>query len=149
MPTPNVELARQTLEYIEAHPELWDQGNWARKTECGTAFCFAGHAVALADPTAEFDWFGALGEYAEARAVRLADGQLQSIRVLAHKLLRLNTYSCDVLFEGTNTLEHLQEYVRQLSDPLFTSEDDLVCVNLHAEQDEYEQDDDEYDFEGY
>jgi hypothetical protein len=43
--TPNVPLLRKTLAHIEANPDQWDQSSWIN--ECGTAFCFAGHAVRL------------------------------------------------------------------------------------------------------
>lgn len=42
---PNVDLLQRTLTHIRQHPETWDQGMWVN--ECGTAFCFAGHAVNL------------------------------------------------------------------------------------------------------
>jgi hypothetical protein len=40
---PNHQLFVDVLAQIEKHPETWDQD-----TFCGTAMCFAGHAVALA-----------------------------------------------------------------------------------------------------
>lgn len=45
---PNAELAYRVLDQIDAHPKTWDQRTWARRTNCGTAFCFAGWAVVLA-----------------------------------------------------------------------------------------------------
>lgn len=42
-PTPNAELAYKALDHIDAHPEEWDQATW----HCGTAACFAGHALRL------------------------------------------------------------------------------------------------------
>lgn len=46
-PTPNAELAYAVLDQIDAHPETWVQTTWIKKTECGTAGCFAGWAVLL------------------------------------------------------------------------------------------------------
>jgi hypothetical protein len=40
MPNP---LLRETLEYIESHPEDWDQRDWI----CDTGMCFFGHALML------------------------------------------------------------------------------------------------------
>src|SRR4051812_40565249 len=40
----NKELLQRTIDYIEAHPEEWDQTEW----RCGTSMCFAGHAAILA-----------------------------------------------------------------------------------------------------
>lgn len=42
-PVPNVELLDRTLQYIEDHPEEWNQGEWV----CNTAACFAGNALLL------------------------------------------------------------------------------------------------------
>lgn len=72
---PNVALAYQVLDFIEAHPKLWDQNHWVTTPEmvkwrdsgrpyaaapevslrfetpdswdCGTAACFAGWTVLL------------------------------------------------------------------------------------------------------
>jgi hypothetical protein len=40
---PNAALAYAVLDHIDAHPEQWNQAKW----DCGTAACFAGHAVRL------------------------------------------------------------------------------------------------------
>lgn len=53
MTTPTVALLRQTLARIEADPASWMQATWAidrqaiNPTDCGTAYCFGGHAVVL------------------------------------------------------------------------------------------------------
>lgn len=49
LPTPNLPLLRKILDHIDAHPEEWSQANWFTPTECGTAFCVAGHAVAMTE----------------------------------------------------------------------------------------------------
>lgn len=41
----NNELLEATMQRIEAHPEKHDQSAWFTVNECGTAFCFAGHAA--------------------------------------------------------------------------------------------------------
>lgn len=46
----NIELLDRIIAQIEAHPELWDQGTWARPTECGTAYCVAGWVAELTLP---------------------------------------------------------------------------------------------------
>lgn len=38
---PNTDALVDTLEYVLIHPEEWNQGMWY----CGTAYCYAGHAV--------------------------------------------------------------------------------------------------------
>jgi len=49
LPTPNLPLLRKVLDHIDAHPEEWRQGGWAIETECGTACCIAGFAVAMTE----------------------------------------------------------------------------------------------------
>lgn len=52
-PTPNLPLLRAVLAQIDAHPERWNQKDYATRGECGTAFCVAGWAVHLTHPTEE------------------------------------------------------------------------------------------------
>lgn len=47
-------LAKAVAEYITAHPEEWDQGQWGIETDCGTTACFAGWTLILTD-RAEFE----------------------------------------------------------------------------------------------
>lgn len=47
MPVPNLPLLRKVLDHIDAHPEEWDQWQFARVVSCGTAFCVAGHAAVM------------------------------------------------------------------------------------------------------
>lgn len=57
-PVPNLPLLRKVLDHIDAHPEEWDQSNYVLteaeqikqqtgQPGCGTAYCIAGHAVAM------------------------------------------------------------------------------------------------------
>lgn len=55
-PDMDIEVARKVAEHITAHPEEHNQRAWASKSDCGTAFCFAGHAVALDHDIASFNW---------------------------------------------------------------------------------------------
>ncbi len=41
----NRELFAKILGRIKADPKTWNQAAWSKVTECGTAFCFAGHVV--------------------------------------------------------------------------------------------------------
>lgn len=57
---PNAELAWRVIDHIDAHPELWQQGQWIANAECGTVACFAGWACLLSGekPQAEGDLLG-------------------------------------------------------------------------------------------
>lgn len=46
--TVNEPRIRETLAWIELHPELWDQFGWVRATAHGHSRCFAGWAYVLA-----------------------------------------------------------------------------------------------------
>lgn len=42
---PNLPLINKIMDHVLAHPETHRQASYAVKSECGTAYCFAGHAV--------------------------------------------------------------------------------------------------------
>jgi hypothetical protein len=57
-----LDYLRGALKAIDERPDLWDQAYFARKTECGTAFCVAGWVCSLAGYKPKFDSvFGDLG----------------------------------------------------------------------------------------
>lgn len=43
----NVPLLRKVMDHITAHPEEYDQREYAVRTDCGTTHCVAGWALAL------------------------------------------------------------------------------------------------------
>lgn len=49
-PKLNSELMHQVADAIEAFPELFNMGDWAQASECGTTCCVAGWAVKIARP---------------------------------------------------------------------------------------------------
>lgn len=127
----NTDLLRKTLAHIEAHPEAWEQSVWAVRglDGCGTALCFAGHAVTLSG--LELSW---VDEYEDgygndddeywtparqvANNVRVdPDSRLHgySIRYAAADLLGLNDEQAYRLFEGNNTLAELRRIVGELT----------------------------------
>lgn len=146
--SPDAELARKVLEHIEANPGQWNQAYWAQRTECGTAYCFAGHVVSAAHPGAVFE-FGDEDSYrrTEANRVSLSGAKHRLIMYVAQETLGLNQYSAEVLFAPSNALEHLRDYVAQLERPDFSG--DLTCVNPNfgAEYEDENDDDDRQVFD--
>lgn len=56
----DIDRLEAVLGEIIAHPETHEQRMWATKTECGTSYCFAGHAVSMfAGEEWEWSWTGA------------------------------------------------------------------------------------------
>ena len=107
--TPDAVRAYAVLDFIRAHPELHDQEIWLRKTDCGTAGCFAGLACWLNGDTPIFE--GGPG----SSVVRSADTRRQvQIRNRAIGLLGLSPTQADLLFDAGNSLEDLISEVEQI-----------------------------------
>lgn len=114
-PQPNLELILDTLAAIERDPASWRQGAWAVRTECGTAYCFAGHAVNLSG--VELGWdradrvYGPLtlesDEFADVleAAVFAADGRF--VYDHARHVLGLTSGQAGNLFCPINDLDSL------------------------------------------
>lgn len=118
--TINVDLLRQTLEYITAHPEEWDQEQWAIKDSCGTAYCAAGTTVVLHDGKDAINWDSAHRRNYGSRlstdeAIR-PDGEWIGIRDRAQELLGLNHFQADRLFDASNTLYDLWAIAESMTD---------------------------------
>lgn len=113
------DLARAVLAHIEAHPETWSQGNWAIRTDCGTAFCFAGWTVALSG--GKFVWNASEIEDVDEEASYVTGvpgtAGAPSIGWAAAKLLGLvydPLAGCAAhLFAGENTLDDLRDMVAE------------------------------------
>ena len=105
-PGKNYPLLWKVYDHIKAHPEEWHQGAWASKTHntCGTAFCFAGHAVMMAHPDAEPAWYA---EHNSTDNVVMSDGECREIMTLAMDDLGLSDNDADVLFNGFNRMSDL------------------------------------------
>lgn len=118
-PALNVPLLLKTMEHIEAHPEEHNQRHWVIRTgayvggTCKTACCFAGHAVLLGDPQAEF----VFSQFSIATQ-RLRDGR--EVGEAARTLLGLTYGQASRLFHHSNTREELRLLVDRLAagDPL-------------------------------
>lgn len=98
-PTPNLDLLDAVMDHIDRHPEEWRQKSWF----CGTAACFAGHAV-LMDGWEVVHVFGDIEK----------DGKLDMVGRVAQRLLGLTVEQADRLFMSINTLDDLHLMVKQL-----------------------------------
>lgn len=101
----NKDLLFTTMEYIERHPEQWDQGAWGEVTECGTVGCFAGWATMLNNP-------------AHAPAPD-GDSWLVEDRFVQHHardILGLDDEQVEVLFSAYRTMDDLRALVILLGD---------------------------------
>lgn len=134
----NVKLAREIIAWIKAHPETWDQELYVnRRASCGTAYCFAGHAVLMTQGDVFIDESlvdTAKRDYSSVFLDRLSktlrddlledpdvlvsvfaiDGEMMSV-VEVHEtamfLLGLTDEQADELFQGSNTLADLEAYI--------------------------------------
>jgi hypothetical protein len=98
-------LLKETYNYIIDHPDEHNQGWWAIQdmdSTCGTAYCFAGTAVRLAHPEAEFIFEGR----AAAAFVKIS-GHKFHVRELAEELLDLTPAQGSLLFDGDNTIHSI------------------------------------------
>lgn len=110
-PIKNWPLLWKTYDHIVAHPEEWDQTEYATKRTCGTAACFAGTAVLIAEPTATFVW-QADGDENFVASIAVVDGEKRAIATVAAEHLGLDPWEADVLFDGHNSLEEITRILR-------------------------------------
>ena len=105
--TINKDLLRETLAYIEAHPEEWDQTKWL----CGTTACFAGRACLLSGDRPVYE----IGPDDESGRVYFGqDNRRRQVRYRAADLLGLGQHDADVLFDCGCTMDDLRRIVAEL-----------------------------------
>ena len=124
----NTDLLKQTLAYILDNPEKWNQKSWATAVSpegagtkevpvgtCGTAFCFAGTALAVKYPKAvmvnPYEVGGGKIVFDTIRIPRL--GTLD-ISETAQKQLGLNDAQASDLFDASNKLPTILRMVAAL-----------------------------------
>jgi hypothetical protein len=123
----NTGLLRRTLAHIEQHPDEWNQGTWATRSGCRTAYCFAGWAVVLSGYEARFhDDVDISRDHDYADYVQTPDARLcelsgvpyddnwVTINDAARGLLGLSESQADRLFTGVNGLAELRKIVAGL-----------------------------------
>jgi hypothetical protein len=127
---PNVDLLEATMVHVETHPEAHSQLTWGKRTPCGTALCYAGHALELSGRVSAWKWMPLdNGSEEESLALVKLDGEVDWLnpdeaadRVLgvngwlrAYALpgwrnLRVSLYSC---FNTAADLRHIVEQLKR------------------------------------
>jgi len=115
-PGANAPLLWKVYDHIKAHPKEWNQLDWAirRQTQeevCGTAYCFAGHAVVMAGH--QIDWERADEFRSGDITAHLTDGQrIEDVAMYELGLSELQ--GCD-LFSAVNSLEDIHRNLVSLT----------------------------------
>lgn len=105
--TPNHDLFIDVLAQIERHPERWNQRQWAKKTECGTSFCFAGWVCVLTLPLHEQDFHWQPDLSTSSRVLVAGRTTRGHVMDVASQELGINTGQAQELFEIYNRLDDL------------------------------------------
>jgi hypothetical protein len=115
----NIEKLRAVLARIKADPTIWDQRVWI----CGTAACFAGHAVLMEGwkpCTFSGDRYEEPDEEYSAVCRELRQGEeyveTYDVHAKARDVLGLSNHEANILFQMDNTMEDLAEIVDALED---------------------------------
>lgn len=149
--TINRNLFIDALAHIELDPSTWNQDHWAQielddpsaklptkidplAPACGTAFCFAGWTTVLSGDEMAWkqDKDDPLSYLDTARVV--CDGEITSVERAAIK--HLGVSNIGELFDGSNTLEVLYQYVANLLAGLDPDDEDAEWAEtetLYAE----------------
>lgn len=143
--TLNVELLDRTLARVEeeaAKPEgkcQWYQGAWRTDLtdRCGTAMCFAGWVVTLADEASQWisndpesggydDLVPLPGEGSTHMVYDDLDRYVPAVLVSVRsaRLLGIPSWEADRLYGGSNTLDDLRQVVRELKEEAEFAEGD-------------------------
>jgi len=129
----NIQLLKDTMDWIKAHPEQHQQSLWGNYSEeaCSTTMCFAGHAAVLSGGTfdkkiflREEEWNvdentgrHVVSEYYEDDDEDHWDDELKPgiihVAEFAAEKLGLNEEEKSYLFAGHRTLEQLEEFVEK------------------------------------
>lgn len=122
----NKEELFSIYKQIKTEPQTWNQNVWAIDWDlgrergqsimgnvCGTAYCFAGHAVVRAGYRIVWPNHSIQSELAEDDK-----GNVHEIETLAQNILGLDEDQAEELFGASNELEHIRVAIKE-----FTGED--------------------------
>jgi hypothetical protein len=120
------------IRRIIADPRSWNQAMWAHINECGTSYCFAGHAVVasgyeflrlhdrLWDQFVVVPENSALSHIAHPTQFEMSEGSPKPFlaarpSVAARTLLGIDRDDADLLFDSTNTFPEILAFVEKLA----------------------------------
>lgn len=135
MPEKNVQLLKDTLDWIKANPKLHDQGDWVQIDEdsleaCETPMCFAGHAALLAGGQFDkdkfaYDWDWNLDlETGEHVYVDDDNENMVHVSTYASHKLGLNDTESSYLFYGGRSAQEIENAVNAFCDGYTVDFDD-------------------------
>lgn len=113
----NIPKLEAVMDQILTNPKQHDQSAWAqrskRKPDCGTSYCFAGWAVTMAgyDMVWEEYHFSDLAFYCKLPGAT----DWVYIEQVAQDVLGLTKVEADRLFSESNTVEMLEQMVKNLA----------------------------------
>lgn len=121
----NVPLLTKVLEHVTAHPEEWDQSNWAVRRDCGTTYCVAGWTVTMTGHDVDWHEFWNLplgvhrSDYADVHSLAgytdTTSGCRAYIPDVAQFELGLSYEQRKRLFKGSNNLDTLWQLADEFS----------------------------------
>jgi hypothetical protein len=109
MSTPNTAELVAIYQHVKAHPEEWNQQNYGRREECGTAYCVAGWALVRAGADLDWDEPNEFG----VQWLNLADGR--SPHHYAAEILGLDRAQADDLFSADNDLDEIRTIITEIT----------------------------------
>jgi hypothetical protein len=110
--TLNTEGLNQTLAYIKAHPEEWNQGSWGKRTSCGTTYCFAGTWAHVSGAELLWEQYPNNSLYVDVVKV---GGKKECVDDYAARTLGLTDDEQEKLFYSKPTLEQLEDMIDRIS----------------------------------
>jgi hypothetical protein len=104
------------IDFIEEHPEEWNQKEWAKRTKgCGTACCVAGWAVVRAGYKLDWKHRNSNPYLGRTNCAYDNDGQSVAISTLAEKILGLTCHQATRLFDPKNDLEQIKQITKEIA----------------------------------
>lgn len=102
----NAVKIRAVLDYIADHPKEWNQSTYGVRTDCGSAYCAAGHAIVLNGHKIVW-WEADESLYRSDHAIDKETGLSRSIHNLATRELEFSVHEASEFFDEFNTLGDL------------------------------------------